>query len=122
METLKFCFFVFVYLRKPLEKYFINLRIRYKTMISTYVYIYGYIWGIYIRMYLGLSSCSSSTIARPFSVANCSEKRFVFHVCCKTFQYLMAVSRLDTFVHRVHVVVLVVVEVEWGEGGFWACF
>lgn len=40
---------------------------------------------------------------------NCSEKRFVFHVCCKTFQYLMAVSRLDTFVHRVHVVVLVVV-------------
>lgn len=28
----------------------------------------------------------------------------------------MAVSRLDTFVHRVHVVVLVVVGVEWGGG------
>lgn len=55
-------------------------------------------------------------------MANCSEKRFVFHVCCKTFQYLMAVSRLDTFVHRVHFVVLVVVGVEWGERGFWACF
>lgn len=57
-------------------------------------------------------------------MANCSEKRFVFHVCCKTFQYLMAVSRLDTFVHRVHVLVLVVVGVEFSMewGGFWACF
>lgn len=50
-------------------------------------------------------------------MANCSEKRFVFLVCCKTFQYLMAVSRLDTFVHRAHVVVLVVVGVEWGRKG-----
>lgn len=49
-------------------------------------------------------------------MANCSEKRFVFHVCCKTFQYLMAVSRLDTFVHRVHVVVLVVVGGGMGGG------
>lgn len=52
-------------------------------------------------------------------MANCSEKRFVFHVCCKTFQYLMAVSRLDTFVHRVHVVLVVVgveYSMEWGEG------
>lgn len=43
-------------------------------------------------------------------MANCSEKRFVFHVCCKTFQYLMAVSRLDTFASCscCHVVLVVV--------------
>lgn len=111
-------------MRKPLEKYFINLRIRYKTKISTYVYIvyaiYTAIYGastyVCTWAYLPLFS-SFSTIARPFAVANCSEKRFVFHVCCKTFQYLMAVSRLDTFVHRVHVVLVVVgveFSMEWG--------
>lgn len=86
METLKFCcFFLFVYLRKPLEKYLINLRILYKTKISTYVYI---VYAIYTAIY-GASTyvctwaylpffSSSSTIERPFAVAVTVQRSVLF--------------------------------------------